>query len=94
MSMIRLTTFDGNRVPTPVSINPDHVISTRPRKQLTPVDAQQQPNATFVYKGTMITLIDGERLNVVEDHDEVDHKLHPQQGVPFTPEVKKVVKGA
>ncbi len=81
MSQVILTEVSQGD-PRPLSINPDHVVSLRPRKVITPVDAQQDPRGDISYSGTIVSLVTGANHFVSEDFAEV----HDQVLAGRTPE--------
>jgi hypothetical protein len=72
---IRLTIHD--RFQTPLLINPDHVVDVLPRKQLTPVDAQQSPSVHFTYLGSAVSMVTHKTHNVMESFEVVQQLLNP-----------------
>jgi hypothetical protein len=72
---VKLTIYD--RFQTPLLINPDHVVDVLPRKQLTPVDAQQNPSTQFTYAGATVSMVTGKTHLVMENFDVVEQKLNP-----------------
>jgi hypothetical protein len=72
---IRLTILDRHQ--TPILLNEHHVVEVLPRKQVTPVDAQQMPSTRFAYVGSIVTVVTGEKHNVIENIDVVERLLNP-----------------
>ena len=61
----------------PFAVNPDHVATLRPRKTITPIDAQQDPRGMISYNGTILVLATGEQHFVTEDFDTVAALMAP-----------------
>jgi hypothetical protein len=72
---IRLTTLD--RFQTPLLLNEAHVVDVSARKQMTPLDATQQPSTSFAFMGSTVTMVTGRQHTVVESVDRVEQLMNP-----------------
>lgn len=92
MPSVKLTEV-ANGSPRPLMINPDHVASMRPRKTITPIDAQQNPYGKVSYNGTIVEMAAGDQHFVSEPFEKVMElfegsakapELAANAGVPIT----------
>lgn len=77
MTMFQLTLSADNlgQGARPILINPEHVVSVRPRRGTRPSGVSQTPNVSPVSMGTEISLVNGETHTVIEPYDQVAKRL-------------------
>ena len=84
MTLVQLTEIT-NGEHRPLSVNPAHVATIRPRKTITAIDAQQGDfRGQVSYNGTILALATGDQHFVTEDFDTVAQLMTTTVEV-FTP---------
>jgi hypothetical protein len=82
--LIELTVIDqGQR---PLAVNPAHIVSVRPRSEVTADTTSQNPGVVRTATGALIQLVTGTHLNIVEDYGVVVEKI--QRGAAPAPKAK------
>jgi hypothetical protein len=94
VAILRQSEETGNPL---ITVNPDHVVTLRPRKTYIPNQASQSGGLLNGYKGTQVELVTGRTILVCESHEEVHAKLWPapvQPPVGASPNIEAANKAA
>lgn len=71
--MIKLTVLERNS--PPILVNPNHIVSVHPRREIRPTDTAQTPAVEFGFKGATVLLVTGDRMHVAEEFEEIQRVL-------------------